>query len=87
MRAGHLPGFGLPAMMRKMDDKAVIFLHIPKTAGTTLNRIIEWQYNPLAIFTMDPYRIRVTQQKEPQQAPAAPPKPAHGARTFVLWHP
>jgi hypothetical protein len=27
-----------------MDHEALIFLHIPKTAGTTLNRIIEWQY-------------------------------------------
>src|SRR5437867_6097995 len=43
-----------------MDREAVIFIHIPKTAGTTLNRIIEWQYNPLSIFTVDPYRIRAT---------------------------
>ena len=50
-------------MIHKMDGKAVIFLHIPKTAGTTLNRIIEWQYNPLAIFTMDPYRIRATPER------------------------
>lgn len=50
-------------MMREMDGKAVIFLHIPKTAGTTLNRIIDWQYNPLAIFTMDPYRIRATPER------------------------
>ena len=46
-----------------MDNQALIFLHIPKTAGTTLNRIIEWQYNPLAIFTMDPYRIRATPER------------------------
>jgi hypothetical protein len=46
-----------------MDGKALIFLHIPKTAGTTLNRIIEWQYNPLSIFTMDPYRIRATAER------------------------
>src|SRR5678815_1148823 len=46
-----------------MDGKALIFLHIPKTAGTTLNRIIEWQYNPLSIFTMDPYRIRATPER------------------------
>ncbi len=52
-----------PAMIREMDGRAVIFLHIPKTAGTTLNRIIEWQYNPLAIFTMDPYRIRATPER------------------------
>jgi Sulfotransferase family len=46
-----------------MDQRALIFLHIPKTAGTTLNRIIEWQYNPLSIFTMDPYRIRATPER------------------------
>ncbi len=50
-------------MIRQMDGKALIFLHIPKTAGTTLNRIIEWQYNPLTIFTMDPYRIRATPER------------------------
>jgi len=46
-----------------LDGKALIFLHIPKTAGTTLNRIIEWQYSPLSIFTMDPYRIRATPER------------------------
>ena len=46
-----------------MDREALNFLHIPKTAGTTLNRIIEWQYSPFAIFTMDPYRIRATAER------------------------
>ncbi len=46
-----------------MDKRALLFLHLPKTAGTTLNRIIEWQYNPLAIFTIDPYRIRATAER------------------------
>jgi hypothetical protein len=46
-----------------MDHEALIFLHIPKTAGTTLNRIIEWQYNPLSIFTLDPYRFRATAER------------------------
>ena len=46
-----------------VDREALIFLHIPKTAGTTLNRIIEWQYNPLSIYTMDPYRIRATAER------------------------
>jgi hypothetical protein len=47
----------------KQDREALIFLHIPKTAGTTLNRIIEWQYSPFAIFTMDPHRIRATAER------------------------
>ena len=46
-----------------MDHEALIFLHIPKTAGTTLNRIIEWQYSPFEIFTMDPLRIRATPER------------------------
>jgi len=48
---------------RSADREALIFLHIPKTAGTTLNRIIEWQYSPLAIYTMDPHRIRATAER------------------------
>lgn len=47
----------------EVDHEALIFLHIPKTAGTTLNRIIEWQYRPLSIFSVDPYRIRATVQR------------------------
>jgi hypothetical protein len=47
----------------KQDRESLIFLHIPKTAGTTLNRIIEWQYSPFAIFTMDPHRIRATAER------------------------
>jgi Galactose-3-O-sulfotransferase len=46
-----------------MDRQALIFLHIPKTAGTTLNRIIERQYSPFAIFTIDPHRIRATTER------------------------
>jgi hypothetical protein len=37
-----------------VDREALIFLHIPKTAGTTLSRIIEGQYNPVSVFTTDP---------------------------------
>jgi hypothetical protein len=36
------------------SDRALIFLHLPKCGGTTLNRIIEWEYNPLRIFSIDP---------------------------------
>ena len=35
-------------------DKTVIFLHVPKTAGTTLNRLIEWEYPLLQIYSVDP---------------------------------
>lgn len=45
------------------SKEALIFLHIPKTAGTTLNRIIEWQYSPVSIFTIDPHRFRATAER------------------------
>lgn len=35
-------------------DDAVIFLHVPKTAGTTLNRLIEWEYPVLKMYSVDP---------------------------------
>ena len=46
-----------------MDRKALIFLHIPKTAGTTLNRIVDCQYSPLEIFTIDPHRIKASSER------------------------
>jgi len=36
------------------DDRRVIFLHLPKTGGSTLRRIIEREYPADAIFTIDP---------------------------------
>lgn len=38
----------------RQGEEAVIFLHIPKTAGTTLNRLIEWEYPLLQIYSVDP---------------------------------
>jgi hypothetical protein len=34
-------------------DKTILFLHIPKTAGTTLTRIIARQYRPEEIWSFD----------------------------------
>jgi len=36
------------------DKEAVIFLHLPKTAGTTLNRLIEWEYPLSEMYSVDP---------------------------------
>ena len=33
-----------------MDNKLVVFVHIPKTAGSTLRAIMRWQYKPEQIF-------------------------------------
>jgi hypothetical protein len=37
-----------------MSDKTVLFVHIPKTAGTTLNNILERQYPPEAMYVLAP---------------------------------
>lgn len=39
-------------MRQTVQDSAVIFIHIPKSAGTTLNRIIEWEYPAFQIFSL-----------------------------------
>ena len=46
-----------PAMTehdRSRKEEAVIFLHLPKTAGTTLNRLIEWEYPLTQMYSVDP---------------------------------
>jgi len=45
------------------QDGVLIFLHIPKTAGTTLNRILDWEYNPLRIFSINGRYFRTSYQK------------------------
>lgn len=36
------------------DSEAVIFLHLPKAAGSTLNRLIEWEYPLFQMYSIDP---------------------------------
>src|SRR6476620_822287 len=38
--------------------EAVIFLHLPKAAGSTLNRLIEWEYPLFEIYSIDPVFYR-----------------------------
>jgi hypothetical protein len=35
------------------DAQALIFVHIPKSAGTTLNHVITWEYSPFQIALVD----------------------------------
>ncbi len=39
-------------------EEAIIFLHLPKTAGTTLNRLIEWEYGIFEMYSVDPVLFR-----------------------------
>ena len=40
------------------QEQAIIFLHLPKAAGTTLNRLIEWEYPLSEIYSIDPVFYR-----------------------------
>src|SRR5215469_134757 len=46
-----------PSMDGNLRSKALLFLHVHKTAGTTLHRIIEGEYNPFRIYTIEGARI------------------------------
>jgi hypothetical protein len=41
----------MSAVKELRQEQSVIFLHIPKTAGSTLNKIIDHQYKQTSIFT------------------------------------
>ena len=42
----------------RTEDAVLIFLHLPKCGGTTLNRIIEWEYPLNRVFSVDPSFFR-----------------------------
>jgi len=44
-------------------DRAIIFLHLPKCAGTTLSRLIEWEYPARQIYSIDPSYFRWSHRK------------------------
>ena len=41
-----------------MESPTLIYLHLPKCGGTTLNRLIEWEYPPHRIYSVDPSFFR-----------------------------
>lgn len=49
--------------MARADDSVLIFLHLPKCGGTTLNRLIEWEYPLSRIFSVDPSFFRWSHRK------------------------
>ncbi len=51
------------------DRQAVIFLHIPKTAGSTLNTIVERQYKLAETYSIDSRRV-MESMEEFKQLPA-----------------
>jgi Galactose-3-O-sulfotransferase len=48
-----------------LTDKpeTIIFIHLPKCGGTTLNRLIEWEYSPTQVFSIDPSFFRWSYRK------------------------
>ena len=52
-----------------MNDEAIIFVHLPKCGGTTLNRLIEWEYSPTRVFAIDPSFFRWSYRRLLRVAP------------------
>src|SRR5688500_14297279 len=42
----------MPAALRPPADPTVIFVHIPKAGGTTLNRILQRQFPPQSVYRL-----------------------------------
>ena len=38
--------------------ETIVFVHLPKCGGTTLNRLVEWEYSPTRICSIDPSFFR-----------------------------
>ncbi len=55
------PANGVPPETSS-GTETVIFLHVPKTAGTTLNRLIEWEYPILQMYSVDPVLSKWSRQ-------------------------
>jgi hypothetical protein len=47
-----------PAMSSSHSTQTIIFVHLPKCGGTTLNRLIEWEYPLTRVFSIDPSFFR-----------------------------
>src|SRR6266568_9196610 len=56
----HKPPPSKSPAMTQADcaSEALIFLHVPKSAGTTLNRLIEWEYPLFEMYSVDPVLFR-----------------------------
>ena len=51
-------------------DKSIIFVHLPKCGGTTLNRLIEWEYPLGRVYSIDPSFFRWSYRKLLRLRPA-----------------
>jgi hypothetical protein len=72
----------------RSDDAAVIFLHIPKTAGSTLHAIIERQYPADVIYNTDGVRNREAAERFRgiPEADRAKIRMLKGHMGFFGWH-
>jgi Galactose-3-O-sulfotransferase len=52
-----------PVMNAVQAPDTIIFVHLPKCGGTTLNRLIEWEYPPTRVFSIDPSFFRWSYQR------------------------
>jgi hypothetical protein len=57
-------------LMQAQQPDTIIFVHLPKCGGTTLNRLIEWEYSPTKVFSIDPSFFKWSYQKLLKTSPA-----------------
>ena len=67
-RMGSPPASSRPAFAS--SSEALIFIHLYKTGGTTLNRIIEWEYKLSRICSVEPTWWRWSYQRIMRWSPA-----------------
>jgi Sulfotransferase family len=75
-------------MINSQPEPIVVFIHIPKTAGTTLHLVIERQYNPkniISIHTPEENAETVSRFQNSSTVPKQKIKVIKG-HTFGGWH-
>jgi galactose-3-O-sulfotransferase len=50
--------------------ETIIFVHLPKCGGTTLNRLTEWEYSPSKVFSIDPSFFKWSYRRLQKSSPA-----------------
>ena len=53
-----------------VEDPTLIYLHLPKCGGTTLNRLMEWEYPILLTYSIDPSFFRWSWYRLQRWSPA-----------------
>lgn len=75
-------------MVNSNREQTVVFVHIPKTAGTTLHLVIERQYHPRKVVSIYTDEENADQINRLQNFPATQKQKIKVIKghTFFRWH-